>query len=175
MRDLKSIPVCAAMCVMASCGVSEGAAPDQTAKLSDGGTDSKFTVVLKGGPAFDQSANNFRVREATADFYWVVSDDYTIRIDARFRDGDGQVMATDLGNRNTMITYTDPEHGEILCGKDWSEEVVGDLQRSSLTAERVEATFRIELDKCSQIMTDEIVVDKMVILSGGFSLPRTDQ
>ena len=175
MRDLKSIPVYVAICIMASCGASEGAAPDRAAKAANDAKDAKFTVVLKGGPAFDQSAKNFRVREATADFYWVVSDDFTVRIDARFRDGDSQVMATDLGNRNTMITYTDPEHGKLLCGKDWSEDVVGDLQRTSLTAERVEATFRIELDKCSQFMTDEIVVDKMVILSGGFSLPRTDR
>jgi len=81
-------------------------------------------------------------------------------------------MATDLGNRNTMITYSDPEHGELLCGKDWSEDVIGDLQRTSLTAERVEATFRIELDKCTK-PNDELVPGKMAILSGSFSLPRT--
>jgi len=173
--QLQSILIATAVVVLTACGSaqSDGAKPSSSA--SHTAKDAKFTAVLKGGPAFDESAKNFRVREATADFYWVVSDDYNIRIDARFRDGDGQTMATDLGNRNTMITYIDPEHGEILCGKDWSEDVVGDLQRTSLTTERVDATFRVELDKCSQVMTDELVAGKMVILSGAFSLPRTDQ
>ena len=160
--------------LMGACSASEGATPDQATKAAGGLNDAKFTVVLKGGPAFDQSAKNFRVREATSDFYWVVSDDYAVRIDARFPDGDSQVIATDLGNRNTMITYTDPEHGEILCGKDWSENVVGDLQRTSLSAERVEATFRIELDKCTK-PNDELNSGKLVIMSGSLSLPRTDR
>lgn len=172
MTLFQTIGAASVLVLASACGANEDTSSNDGERQAPEQSDAKFTAVLKGGPAFDQSAKNFRVREATADFYWVVSDDYTVRIDARFQDGDGQLMATDLGNRNTMITYSDPEHGELLCGKDWSEDVIGDLQRTSLTAERVEATFRIELDKCTK-PNDELVPGKMAILSGSFSLPRT--
>lgn len=172
MKCSNFMPVCAAFCVLASCGASDGAAPNHAAKADHGPKDAKFTAILKGGPAFDQTAKNFRVREATADFYWVVSEDFNIRIDARFRDGDSQSVADEIENRNTMIIYTDAGHGEIICGKDWEEDIVGDLQRTSLTPDRVEASFRIELDQCKK--NDQIIVGKAVILSGGFALPRTD-
>ena len=132
----------------------------------------KFTIILKGGPAFDQSARNFRVREATSDFYWVVSDDFTMRLDPWFRDGDEQRVADEVRNRNTMLTYIDGEYGEILCGKDWEEDIVGDVQRTALSTEHVEATFRIELDRCTK--NDELIPGKVAVISGSFNLPRTD-
>lgn len=137
------------------------------------GADATLTVAVRPGALLDHKAEGFRVRQVESDFYWVVAKDFELRIDPRFLDGDQQEMATEIQNRNTMVRFIDPEIGEkILCGKDWDEDVVGDLQRTALTDARIEATFRIELDKCT--LNDELIEGKSIVLSGSFSLPLTD-
>ena len=153
---------------------SEVGSDNRSKEAEVSGFPASLAVIIKGGPVLDEGADRFRIRKVPPDFIWVVSRDYEVRMDPWFRDGDGQIDADELGNRNTLIRYFDSKLGrKVLCGKDWEQDVVGDFRRDKLTEQRIEASFRFELDKCT--VDDEVLPGKVITASGRLSLPRTDR
>lgn len=136
------------------------------------GADAEFMLAIRKGPTVDHTAPGFRVRDAESDFIWIVSDDYEVRLDPHFSQADDQALADEIRHANTFLSFDDPQTGGRIRCKSADEDIKGDLQRTSLTAERIEATFRAELDACSA--AGEPIAGRIVIFSGTLSLPRTD-
>lgn len=153
-------------------GCSEaGSAAGTAAEAATGAQGATALVAIRKGPTFDQGTPGFRVREAENAFVWIAGDEFELRLDARFNEGDSQRTADSLRRNNTLLRFRDATSGaQIRCGA--AGDVKGDFERTLLTPERIDAMFRLELDDCS--VDDTPQPERIVTVSGSVSLPRTD-